>query len=74
MIFDPQTGFETEGVHHPLTIPLPFLGEPTGLGDMVKRVTDALHIPQCGGCKERQERLNEAVEFRPAGSRSLWED
>ncbi len=38
-----------------------------GLGDAVKRVTDALHIPQCGGCKKRQEWLNKAVPFdRPA--------
>ena len=34
-----------------------------GLGDVVKRVTDALHIPQCGGCKKRQEWLNKAVPF-----------
>jgi len=72
MIFDSQTGFEEEGVRHPLTIPLPFLGEPTGLGDMVARVTDAFHIPRCGGCRERQRKMNEAVEFRPP--RSLWED
>jgi hypothetical protein len=29
------------------------------LGDGVKRVTDALGIPQCGGCAKRQEWLNE---------------
>lgn len=34
-----------------------------GLGDAVKRVTDALHIPQCGGCKRRQATLNRLVPF-----------
>lgn len=29
------------------------------LGDAVKKVTDAVGIPQCGGCAERQRRLNE---------------
>lgn len=29
-----------------------------GLGDIVKSITDALHIPQCGGCKKRQEKWN----------------
>lgn len=30
-----------------------------GLGDLVKKATDALGIPQCGGCQERQKKLNE---------------
>jgi hypothetical protein len=29
-----------------------------GLGDVIKKVTDALGIKQCGGCKKRQEILN----------------
>ena len=29
-----------------------------GLGDMVATVTDMLHIPKCGGCRERQAALN----------------
>ena len=29
------------------------------IGDGVKKVTDALGIPQCGACKERQRKLNE---------------
>lgn len=29
------------------------------LGDAVKKVTDAMGIPQCGGCADRQRRLNE---------------
>jgi hypothetical protein len=34
-----------------------------GLGDTIKRVTDFLHIPQCGGCKQRQELLNQIVPY-----------
>jgi len=29
-----------------------------GLGDNIKAVTEALGIPQCDECKERQEKLN----------------
>ena len=73
MIFDPSTTGEQEGSRRPLTVPIPFLrGSNMGLGDLVKKATDALHIPQCGGCQERQDSLNAAVEFRPM--RGLWED
>lgn len=34
-----------------------------GAGDLVKRVTDALGIPQCGGCVERQAALNKLLPF-----------
>jgi hypothetical protein len=54
-----------EGVRQPFAIPLPFLRQTIGSGDVVKQVTDALRIPQCGGCKERQDKMNGAVEFRP---------
>lgn len=70
MMFSPQS--DEEGVRQPFAIPIPFLRGPIGSGDLVKQVTDALHIPQCGGCKERQEAMNETVQFRPL--RSLWED
>jgi len=61
---------EEEGVRQPLTIPIPFLRGAIGSGDFVKQMTDALRIPQCGGCKERQEAMNGAVEFRPM---RFWE-
>lgn len=72
MMFDPNTTGEQEGARQPFTIPLPFLRESIGSGDMVKRFTDALHIRQCGGCEERQQAMNQTVGFRPM--RSLWED
>ena len=63
---------DDEGARQPLAVPIPFLRGTIGSGDLVKSLTDALRIPQCGGCKERQEAMNGAVEFRPF--RSLWED
>ena len=63
-----------EGVRNTLTVPIPFLRflrGTVGAGDLVKSLTDALHIPQCGGCRDRQEAMNGALRFRPMG---LWED
>jgi hypothetical protein len=34
-----------------------------GLGDVVAKVTKAVGIKPCGGCKERQKKLNELVPF-----------
>lgn len=35
-----------------------------GLGDSIKSVTDFFHIPQCGGCKKRQEYLNRLIPYK----------
>jgi hypothetical protein len=35
-----------------------------GLGDSIKKVTDALKIPQCGACKRRQEKLNRLFPYK----------
>ncbi len=67
-----QSEEDVKDAAQPLTIPIPFLREPVGSGDIVKRLTDALHIPQCGGCRGRQERMNQTVGFGPL--RSIWED
>ena len=29
-----------------------------GLGEKIAKVTKALHIKECGGCKKRREKLN----------------
>lgn len=34
-----------------------------GAGDTVARVTSALGVKPCGGCKKRQEELNKAVPY-----------
>jgi pantoate kinase len=35
-----------------------------GLGDVVSKVTHALGIRECGGCKQRRDVLNRAVPFK----------
>ncbi len=35
-----------------------------GLGDTIKKVTDALKIPQCGACKRRQQKLNRLFPYK----------
>ena len=37
-----------------------------GLGDSIKKVTNALGIKQCGGCKKRQEILNRMFPYKSA--------
>lgn len=38
--------------------------ESTGLGDTIAKITDALHIPKCGGCKKRQAKLNKLAPYK----------
>ena len=40
------------------------LAEMKGLGDAVAKITSAIGIKPCAGCKKRQETLNKAVPFR----------
>jgi hypothetical protein len=35
-----------------------------GLGDLIKKGTEKLGIKQCGGCKKRQEWLNQKFPFK----------
>ena len=35
-----------------------YRGRDRGLGDTIKRATDALGIKSCGGCQKRREALN----------------
>jgi hypothetical protein len=35
-----------------------------GLGDTVAKVTKAIGIPPCGGCKQRQEWLNKRFPYK----------
>ncbi len=36
-----------------------------GLGDVVASATKLVGVIPCGGCRERQEKLNRLVPFRP---------
>ena len=38
--------------------------KPKGLGDTVKKVTQALKIKQCSACKRRQEKLNRLFPYK----------
>ena len=35
-----------------------------GAGDTIKKIMDKLGIPQCGGCKQRQEILNRLIPYK----------
>ena len=35
-----------------------------GAGDTIKKIMDKLKIPQCGGCKERQQILNRLIPYQ----------
>ena len=35
-----------------------------GLGDVIERVTSAIGIKPCNGCKQRQAALNKAIPFK----------
>ena len=37
-----------------------------GLGDTIAKITKAVGIKPCNGCRKRQEALNKAVPYRPA--------
>lgn len=48
-----------------LHLQVPFLNQTVGLGDVIHGITQAAGVPQCEECKERQARLNQALQFRP---------
>jgi hypothetical protein len=48
-----------------LAVPRKLLKDELGLGQLIRRMTDALQIPSCGGCRRRAEILDAAVVFRP---------
>ena len=41
----------------------PGIGPSKGLGDTIAKVTTFLKMPPCGGCKERQETLNQMLPY-----------
>ncbi len=54
---------KVEGVVAPVTDSLPTESRTLLIGDRIKELTDALGIPQCGGCEARQKWLNKAHEW-----------
>jgi hypothetical protein len=51
---------------HRVRLPRFVAEESIGLGDVVKRVTSAVGIAPCSGCRERAARMNRWVGFEPA--------
>jgi hypothetical protein len=63
----PQNGDSAEPRHR-VRLPRFVVEEPVGLGDVVKRVTSAVGIAPCSGCRERAARMNRWVGFESASS------
>lgn len=49
-----------------LQIPVPFLNNAAGVGDLVARLTQAVGIQPCSLCEQRRQLLNQ-IQFRPWG-------
>lgn len=39
-----------------------------GLGDTIKRITNAIGIPTCGGCEQRRQLLNQLIPYGDANN------
>ena len=63
-LFDPNTQQYIQ-VPDPVEIRVPFLHRSMGAGDIIKNATQALGIPPCAPCEERQKRMNQNVRFVP---------
>jgi hypothetical protein len=46
-------------------IPVPFVQQPTGLGDVIANITRRFGAQPCAPCKQRQEWLNQQVQLNP---------
>jgi hypothetical protein len=42
---------------------IPLNWKSVGLGDTIAKITTILRIPSCGGCRERQAKLNKATPY-----------
>lgn len=62
-----QTRQQPEQEQQPLSIPIPFLHQQVGSGDVVQGITNAMGAQPCTPCEERKKRMNQAVVFRPMG-------
>lgn len=60
----------TDSGHYVVHLPGFLVDEETGLGDAIKRATNAVGIRPCKGCARRAARLNRQVRFRPRTKRT----
>jgi hypothetical protein len=58
-----QRADTTERQPHRVRLPGFLIEEEIGLGDAIKRVTDAMGIKPCGGCEKRAAALNQWMHF-----------
>ena len=47
------------------------VGESRGLGDTVAKLARAVGVRPCGGCKQRQKKLNQIFPYQRAGPRGV---
>lgn len=58
----------TSGPGRPLfSVPVPGLTQPVGSGSVVASLLSRVGVQPCGGCRQRKEKMNRAVGFRPVG-------
>jgi hypothetical protein len=60
---------QKKALDHPwrVRVPAVLARESVGLGEVLKRVTSAVGVRPCGGCKQRAERLDRKLVFYGAG-------
>lgn len=50
----------------PFRVPVPGVARPKGSGDVLKAVAEFFGFKKpCGGCRDRQQRMNQTVQFVP---------
>jgi len=63
---DPQNSTQRQqDGRQPMSLPIPGLTHPVGLGDVLAAMTSAVGVKPCGGCQRRKEELNRRVRFNP---------
>lgn len=50
---------------HSIRLPRFLVDEPTGLGQVVKRITRSIGVQPCGSCEDRAARLDQWLRFSP---------
>ena len=62
--FEPRPDPEQRG---PVRIPVPWLRQETGSGDVVRGVARAVGVKPCTPCEARRKAMNQRVVFSPWG-------
>ncbi len=65
LLFSQQQQPEPQEIESPANVTVPFLHQSIGLGDVIANMTQAFGVKPCGGCQQRKEQLNRAMQFNP---------